>query len=95
MNAALVSLAIQEAPTAISAIKALFSKQNPSEPAPTDEQVIAAYRTAFESSLAKDEAWLAAHPEDAPAAPAAEAVVEPQTSSSVSVPMTPSSDGGK
>lgn len=71
MNPALVSLAIQEAPAAISAIKALFSKQNPSEPPPTDEQVIAAYKAAFESSLAKDEAWLAAHPEPAADAPPA------------------------
>jgi hypothetical protein len=76
VNAALVSLALQEAPAAISAIKALFGKQNPSEPPPSDEQVIAAYRTAFQSSLDKDEQWLASHPEDVPPAPPAPAVVE-------------------
>jgi hypothetical protein len=59
----LLALAIQEAPTMISALKDLFSKQNPDAPVPTDAEVIAAYNDAFASSLAKDEQWLAAHPE--------------------------------
>ena len=63
MNPALVQLAIQEAPTAIALIKDLFKKQNPNEPIPTDAEVIAAYQSAFASSLAKDDVWLSAHPE--------------------------------
>ena len=62
MNPALIALAIQEAPTIIAALKALFHQTNPNAPLPTDAEVIAAYQTAFVSSLAKDDAWLAAHP---------------------------------
>lgn len=62
MNPALLSIAIQEAPAAIAFLRDIFAKKNPSAPAPTDQEVIAAYTLAFQSSLAKDAAWLAAHP---------------------------------
>ena len=61
---ALLLLAIQQAPLVIAGIKALFRRANPDLPVPTDEEIIAAELHAFTSSLAKDEAWLAAHPED-------------------------------
>lgn len=63
MNPQLLALAIQETPTIIAAFKTLFVKQNPNLPEPTDDDIIAAYQSALLSSLAKDAAWLAAHPE--------------------------------
>lgn len=60
----LVQLAIQEAPSVIDWLKSAFKRDNPGSVEPTDEEVIAAYKVAFESSLAKDDNWLAAHPED-------------------------------
>lgn len=63
MNPLLFQLAIQETPTIIAALKAAFSKANPAAPVPTSDEVIAAYHSAFASSIAKDEAWLAAHPQ--------------------------------
>jgi len=62
MNPAILMLAIQETPALIAAFRKLFVKANPTLPAPTDEEVIAAFHSAFLSSLAKDAAWLAAHP---------------------------------
>jgi hypothetical protein len=58
----LVNLAIAEAPAVIALLRAAFQKRDPSAPAPTDAEVIAAYQQAFVSSLAKDDAWLTAHP---------------------------------
>jgi hypothetical protein len=59
----LIGLAIQEAPAVIDRIKELFHRDNPDAPQPTSEDVIAAYQSAFDSSLAKDDRWLAAHPD--------------------------------
>ncbi len=58
----LVQLAIEETPALIQSIKDLFVVKNPTLPPPTSEEVIAAFNAAFASSLAKDEAWQAAHP---------------------------------
>lgn len=67
----LLALALQETPTIIDALVKKFSAAHPDEPTPTSEEVIAAYQQAFTSSLAKDDAWLAAHPPaDPPADPA-------------------------
>ena len=62
MNDQLISIAIQEAPAAIALVRALFVKRHPTDPVPTDEEIIGAYQSALASSLAKDAAWLAAHP---------------------------------
>jgi hypothetical protein len=59
----LVLVALQEAPAIIAWLKAVFKKENPDAPEPTDAEVIAAYQSAFISSLVKDDAWLTAHPE--------------------------------
>jgi hypothetical protein len=58
----ILAVVIKELPTLIGLAKLLFKRDNPEAPVPTDEEVIAAYQTALESSLAKDAAWLAAHP---------------------------------
>lgn len=68
MNPALVQIAIEEAPAIIQLLKDAFAKKNPTAPVPTDAEVIAAYESAFASSVAKDDAWLAAHPDEPPAA---------------------------
>ena len=58
----LVTLAIQELPTILDFLRGLHAQANPGAPDPTDEEMIAALHAAVQSSLAKDEAWLAAHP---------------------------------
>ncbi len=62
VNASLLAVVIQEMPSIIEQIKAAFVKAQP--PAPTDADVIEAFNAAYQASLAKDEAWLAAHPPD-------------------------------
>lgn len=66
MNETLLKFILAETPGIIEWAKIVFKKRNPDEPTPTDEEVIAAYKRAFESSLAKDDEWLAMHPEDKP-----------------------------
>lgn len=63
MVAPLVSLAIKELPGIIRLVRELRVKQQPTEPPPTDAEVIAALNSAYESSKAKDAAWLQAHGE--------------------------------
>jgi hypothetical protein len=58
----LILLALQQTPAVITLIRELFVKQHPEAPVPSDAEVIAAWTTAFVSSLAKDDAWLASHP---------------------------------
>ncbi len=62
MNPILLA-AIEEAPALIDVFKALFLQKHPGEPEPTSEEVMVALEAAFQSSRAKDEAWLRAHPE--------------------------------
>ena len=62
MKTELIELAITQTPAIVAGIKALFVKANPGLPVPTDAEVIEAARDAFLQSLAKDDAWLAAHP---------------------------------
>jgi hypothetical protein len=63
LNEQLIALAIQSAPNIIAGLKALFRKEHPDAPEPTDAEVIEAYNQAFESSVSKDDRWLAVHPE--------------------------------
>lgn len=63
MNPQLLNVAIQELPAIIGWLKGAFHQNNPTDPVPTDEEVIAAYEAAVASSLARDEQWLAAHPQ--------------------------------
>lgn len=61
MNDQLIALAIQDVPLVIARLKELFRRHHPGDPEPTSAEVIAAYQSGFVSSLAKDDAWLAAH----------------------------------
>lgn len=61
MNELLVKGLIESLPEIIKGVKELFSRKNPGAPEPTDAEVMAAFSQAFISSLAKDEAYLAAH----------------------------------
>lgn len=63
MNPALVAIAIQEAPAVLALLRNLFVKKHPDAAVPSDEAIINAYHDAFNASLAKDAAWLSAHPE--------------------------------
>lgn len=62
----LINLAIEELPDVIARVKARFQSNNPDEPVPTSEQVLAAFDSAYRDSLMVDEAWKASHPEDKP-----------------------------
>lgn len=66
---AITAVLIQNMPALIALGRELFAKENPDAPIPTDEEVIAAWLSAAASSLAKDEAWLAAHPRETPLDP--------------------------
>jgi len=46
----------------IGLIQAIFVKQNPEDVPPTSAEVVEAFQGACEATLAKDDAWLAAHP---------------------------------
>ena len=59
----LVGLAIQELPDIIARLRELFHKDHLGDPSPTDAEVMAAYQSAYESSLARDAEWLRQHPE--------------------------------
>ena len=63
MKEQLALLAIQETPAIIDGLRALFVKQHPAAPVPTSAEIILAYQSGFVSSLLKDDAWRAAHPE--------------------------------
>lgn len=62
MNPEIINLAIELTPGIINTFKELFKKNNPATPSPTDAEVMAAFNSAFFSSLAKDDAYLAVHP---------------------------------
>jgi hypothetical protein len=60
---AIIPVVIQELPAILAAFKDLFRNQHPGVPDPTDDEVMQAFEAAFQSSRAKDDAWLAAHPQ--------------------------------
>lgn len=62
VQTALTQLAIEELPAIIGYLRVAFAKRNPDVPAPTDAEVIAAYQSAYRSSVDKDDAWLSSHP---------------------------------
>jgi hypothetical protein len=61
-TSALITVAIQEVPSVIDALKSLFTKSNPTATTPSDADIINAFNQAFASSLAVDDQWLAVHP---------------------------------
>ena len=63
MVGVLVPLVIQELPSIIAFVKELHRTAHPDDPPITDDEVIAALTAAIASSIAKDDQWLAQHPE--------------------------------
>jgi hypothetical protein len=59
----LLAIAIQQVPALLQFLKDIHQDKNPGAPVPSDAEVVEAYQAAFASSLAKDAAWLAQHPE--------------------------------
>jgi hypothetical protein len=64
MDRRIIQYALDFLPELIGYLRDLFMRDNPDAPEPTDEDIIIAFNNAFAASLAKDEAWLAAHPEE-------------------------------
>lgn len=60
--ATIINTAIVNLPGIIAVIRGDHAARNPDAPLLTDEEVKAALLSAVGASLAKDEAWLAAHP---------------------------------
>ncbi len=58
----LITLALQQLPAVLEAIKAAHAQVNPTLPPLTDAEAIAIARAALDSTEAKDDLWLAAHP---------------------------------
>ena len=57
-----INTAIQALPGILALIRANHAQQNPGEPPLTDADVLKALDDAVTQSVAKDEAWKAAHP---------------------------------
>lgn len=62
---AIVTTAINALPGILALLRANHTQQNPDAPPLTDADVLTALDAAVSSSVAKDEAWKAAHPVDA------------------------------
>ena len=60
--AALINVSIAQLPAVFAWIRGAHAQAHPGAPPPTDAEVIAALDAAVASSVAKDDAWLAAHP---------------------------------
>lgn len=61
-EAGIINTAIGALPGILALIRTEHTTANPGVPPPTDAEVIAALQSAIASSIAKDEAWKAAHP---------------------------------
>jgi hypothetical protein len=57
----LVNVAIEELPAMIAWIREAFHNKHPDAPVPSSAEVIAANQQAYESDLAKDDAYLNTH----------------------------------
>lgn len=62
MEENLLSLVLQELPGIVAGVISLFKNQNPDSPEPTEAELLAALKQAVDSSIAKDDQWLADHP---------------------------------
>lgn len=59
----LLGVAISQLPSIIAFVREERAKADPTAPTPTDDEVLAALAGAVASSIARDDLWLAAHPE--------------------------------
>lgn len=58
----IIGVAIQILPDVLAMLRAKHASEHPDAPALTDEQAQAALAAAVQSSIAKDDAWILAHP---------------------------------
>lgn len=65
-----INAGISVIPMIIDFIKSIHTVANPTNPPLTDSQVLAILQELAASTIAKDEAWLAAHPVSQPVSPA-------------------------
>jgi hypothetical protein len=68
MVAAIAGVAVQLIPEIMAMVRARHATADPNAPTPGDAEVLAGLAQAVQSSIATDDAWLAAHP-PAPKAP--------------------------
>lgn len=61
--AAIAGVAVRIVPEIVALVRSFHTAANPNAPTPTDAEVLEGLRQAVSSSIAKDDAWLAAHPE--------------------------------
>jgi hypothetical protein len=63
MNPNLLNVAISNIPTLVALLHESFRKAQPNDPQPTDAEMLDALASAVASSIAKDDQWLANHPD--------------------------------
>jgi len=65
----IATLIANQLPGLIAFLRERLRRDDPDAPSPTDAEILAALHTAVSASVAKDDAWLAAHPPTPPAEP--------------------------
>lgn len=62
MDQRIIELIIANSPAVIGMLQGLWKAKNPGEPEPTPDEIIVGLHAWAKGSIAKDDAWDAAHP---------------------------------